>query len=125
LGQSHRCGIGISVKSYKKSTHRQLSLVYKSSILFNEHVIKAVTHKDESEVPYRKMGVDKAIMKLMSDTLATGSAEIAVGSSTIEVGTTRDTPQRGVCSPLLWSLVVDELLNKRTSTGVHCIGYAS
>ncbi|GJQ82679.1 hypothetical protein Trydic_g19694 [Trypoxylus dichotomus] len=31
--------------------------------------------------------------------------------------------QGGVCSPLMWNLVANELLNSLTAFGAHCIGY--
>lgn len=42
----------------------------------------------------------------------------------ISVKTTRGCPQGGVLSPLLWSLVVDELLQILTDEGIMCVGYA-
>jgi len=53
-----------------------------------------------------------------------GAAETTVCSSTIEVGKACGTPQGAVYSPLLWSLKEDEFLNKLTSTGPQCLGYA-
>ncbi|XP_050311838.1 uncharacterized protein LOC126747328 [Anthonomus grandis grandis] len=56
--------------------------------------------------------------------LATRTAETTVGEQTTGIKTTRGTPQGGVTSPLLWSLVVDELLEILTNLGFTCIGYA-
>jgi len=38
--------------------------------------------------------------------------------------TTRGCPQGGVLSPLLWSLLVDELLRRLARKGIQCQGYA-
>ncbi|GJQ83391.1 hypothetical protein Trydic_g18172 [Trypoxylus dichotomus] len=46
-----------------------------------------------------------------------------VAEQTTKIRTTRGTPQTGVCSPLMWSLVV-ELLSRLTTFDVYCIGYA-
>ncbi|XP_049315637.1 uncharacterized protein LOC125779115 [Bactrocera dorsalis] len=51
-------------------------------------------------------------------------AETTVGESKIRLSTTRGCPQGGVLSPLLWSLIVDELLELLTSNGIRCLGYA-
>ncbi|GJQ75593.1 hypothetical protein Trydic_g17673 [Trypoxylus dichotomus] len=58
------------------------------------------------------------------EVLSTRIAEVTVDEQTTKIRTTRRTPQGGVCSPLMWSLVVDELLSRLTAFGVHCIGYA-
>ncbi|GJQ85720.1 hypothetical protein Trydic_g13409 [Trypoxylus dichotomus] len=52
------------------------------------------------------------------------TAELTAGEQTMKIRSTRGTPQGGVCSLLMWSLVVDEQLNRLTAFGVHCIGYA-
>src|SRR5699024_703740 len=56
--------------------------------------------------------------------LATRTADTMVGKRTTIVKTTRGTPQGGVTSPLMWSLVVDQLLHRLTELGIDCIGYA-
>ncbi|GJQ87043.1 hypothetical protein Trydic_g6802 [Trypoxylus dichotomus] len=58
----------------------------------------------------------------LSEVLFTRTTE--VGEQTTTINTTYGTPQGGACSPLIWNLVVDRLLNKLTVFGVHCIGYA-
>ena len=42
----------------------------------------------------------------------------------ITIKTTRGCPQGGVLSPLLWSLVIDELLTELTDQGYEVIGFA-
>lgn len=68
--------------------------------------------------------MNKTVTRWISEVLSTRTAEVTVGEHTTRISTTRGTPQGGVCSPLMWSLVVDELLNRLTAFGVHCIGYA-
>jgi len=52
------------------------------------------------------------------------TAETNVGGNNFEISTNRRCPQGGVLSPLMWSLVVDELLGSLTGNGVTCRGYA-
>ncbi|XP_055850655.1 uncharacterized protein LOC129915201 [Episyrphus balteatus] len=56
--------------------------------------------------------------------LSTRTAEATTGVTTQKIITTRGCPQGGVLSPLLWSLVVDELLEHLTSLGIRCLGFA-
>jgi len=47
-----------------------------------------------------------------------------IGGPSYTVFTTRGCPQAGVLSPLLWSSLVDELLDRLTRRGILCQGYA-
>jgi retron-type reverse transcriptase len=47
-----------------------------------------------------------------------------LGQDQITIKTTRGCPQGGVLSPLLWSLVIDELLTELTEQGYEVIGFA-
>jgi retron-type reverse transcriptase len=47
-----------------------------------------------------------------------------LGQDQITIKTTRGCPQGGVLSPLLWSLVIDELLTELTEQGYKVIGFA-
>ena len=69
-------------------------------------------------------GVNSTIIRWFWEMLSTRTAEAEIGTKTVVVKTTQGTPQGGVTSPLLWSLVVDELLEELTLAGIHCIGYA-
>ncbi|GJQ77825.1 hypothetical protein Trydic_g16082 [Trypoxylus dichotomus] len=64
------------------------------------------------------------VTRWLSEVLSTRTAEVTVGEQPTQIRTTRGTPQGGVCSPLMWSPVADELLNRLTAFGVRCIGYA-
>ncbi len=71
-----------------------------------------------------KRNVEAPICRWIKAVLHTRIAETTVGESKIRLGTTRGCPQGGVLSPLLWSLVVDELLELLTNNGIRCQGYA-
>jgi len=47
-----------------------------------------------------------------------------IGGQSSTVSTTRGCHQGGVLSPLLWSLLLDELLDRLTRRGILCQGYA-
>ena len=64
--------------------------------------------------------VPPTIIKWVKEALNTRIAE----AEGVTVRTTRGCPQGGVLSPLLWSLVVDRLLQNLTEQGISCIGYA-
>jgi len=55
--------------------------------------------------------------------LATRTAETNVGGNHFQISTNRGWPQGGVLSPLIWSLVVDKLLEILTGNGVPSLGY--
>ncbi len=71
-----------------------------------------------------KRNVEAPLCRWIKAVLHTRIAETTVGESKIRLGTTRGCPQGGVLSPLLWSLVVDELLELLTNNGIRCQGYA-
>ena len=81
------------------------------------------THKALGE-SLRRKNVEPMICNWTEHMLASRSAEVKVGDETIAVDTTRGCPQGGVLSPLLWSILVDELLVELTSKGITCQGYA-
>ena len=56
--------------------------------------------------------VNQTIVDWIDAMLHTRTAESIVMDKVIQIQTTRGCPQGGVLSPLLWSLVVDELLNE-------------
>lgn len=62
-------------------------------------------------------------LQWMDEVLSTRTAETTI-KQTIKTRTSRGRPQGGVRSPLMWSLVVDALLNRLTAFGGHCTGYA-
>ena len=72
----------------------------------------------------QKIGVEKAICKWIKYALHNRSMQVNLLGKTREVVTTRGCPQGGVLSPLLWSLVVDDLLVKMSEKGYFLQGYA-
>lgn len=71
-----------------------------------------------------KRGFDSCIVQWIMTMLDNRIVSAELGISTLTVKTTRGCPQGGVLSPLLWSLVVDDLLNKLTDDGFEVIGFA-
>lgn len=69
-------------------------------------------------------GTHPTINAWVQQMLITRQAETTVGNTTIEIQTTKGCPQGGVLSPLLWSLVVDELLLKLANDNIWVQGYA-
>jgi hypothetical protein len=47
-----------------------------------------------------------------------------LSGETRTVSVTRGCPQGGVLSPLLWSLVVDDLIRELNNDGYYTVGYA-
>jgi len=56
--------------------------------------------------------------------MTTRTAETNVGRNNFQMSTIRRSPKGGVLSPLMWSLVLDELPGILTGNGVTCLGYA-
>ena len=71
-----------------------------------------------------KRNVNSTIADWIDAMLHTRTAESSVSDRIIQIQTTRGCPQGGVLSPLLWSLVVDELLDMLDNQGFTALGYA-
>jgi len=71
-----------------------------------------------------KHGVDVSITKWINSMLQSRIIRANLLSEVREITATRGCPQGGVLSPLLWSLVVDELLTKLTQEGYYIQSYA-
>lgn len=72
----------------------------------------------------RKKGIEPETTKWIYAMLKSRTTTAKLGDSTITAQTHRGCPQGGVLSPFLWSVVVDELLQKQTEHGIEVIGYA-
>lgn len=72
----------------------------------------------------RKKGIEPTTTKWIHAMLKSRMTTAAIGNSTLTAQTYRGCPQGGVLSPLLWSIVVDELLDRLTTQGFETIGYA-
>ena len=69
-------------------------------------------------------GVERTIVRWVKATLEGRWATAMLGNLSRSVAVSRGCPQGGVLSPLLWCLVVDELLARLSEGGVHAQGYA-
>ena len=72
-----------------------------------------------------KHGSEHTIVRWIRATLEGRVAVTALGGSLLRVAITRGFPQGGVLSPLLWCLVVDDLLARLSGSGIFIQGYAS
>ena len=71
-----------------------------------------------------RKGVDRATAAWIDTMLRNRQIEAELGADKITVLAERGCPQGGVLSPLLWLLVVDELLDELSGCGVHVQAYA-
>ncbi|XP_065363259.1 uncharacterized protein LOC135956640 [Calliphora vicina] len=72
---------------------------------------------------YRK-GVPQIIRKWILEMLSSRVIKLDLGGSSKTIRATRGCPQGGVLSPLLWTLVIDELLEELNNLGFRTYGYA-
>ena len=72
----------------------------------------------------RYHGFDTVTSKWIQTMLNSREITAVLGNSSVTRRTTKGCPQGGVLSPLLWSLVVDELLQKLTEQGFEVVGFA-
>ena len=70
-----------------------------------------------------KHGVDYTIIQWIRATLEGRMAAATLGGSSKSVVVFRGCPQGGVLSPLLWCLVVDDLIASLNGDGIHTQGY--
>ena len=69
--------------------------------------------------------VDHTIVRWVIATLEGRQATVTLGSLSRSDEVSRGCPQGGVLSPLLWCLVVDELLARLSGGGAYAQGYAN
>jgi len=72
-----------------------------------------------------RRGLDATTSRWIKSLLASRRAMTTIGGQSSTVSTTRGCPQGGVLSPLLWSPLVDELLERLTRRGILFQGYAN
>ena len=72
----------------------------------------------------RNRGLESTACRWIDSMLRSRRIQSQLAGSSREVEATRGCPQGGVLSPILWSLVVDDLLQKLTKQGYYCQGYA-
>lgn len=72
----------------------------------------------------KKRDIDPAIRNWIINMLKDREISAKIGRTKVSVTASKGCPQGGVLSPLLWSLVVDELIAELNEEGIHTIGYA-
>lgn len=69
-------------------------------------------------------GIDEPTIKWIDSMLTSREIMVTLGDDTLIVTTQKGCPQGGVVSPLIWSIVIDDLLIKLTQEGFDVQGYA-
>ncbi|MCP3661285.1 MAG: hypothetical protein GY696_02130 [Gammaproteobacteria bacterium] len=69
-------------------------------------------------------GVEPVVVRWIGCMLRQRVVRASIGGCTMQVAVSRGCPQGGVLSPILWNLVVDELLVRLTAAGFFVQGYA-
>jgi hypothetical protein len=69
-------------------------------------------------------GAEGTIVRWVDAMLRSRVVSSRLGETVSYAEVRRGCPQGGVLSPLLWSLVVDSLLDELNSQGLYCQGYA-
>ena len=119
-------------KSTETALHSLVTLIEKS-LNFKETALCAFldiegafdnTSYASINTALRNKGADTTTMRWIQAMLSSREITAALGDTSITVTAIKGCPQGGVLSPLLWSLVVDFLLNKLTRLGYDVIGYA-
>jgi len=82
------------------------------------------TSYDSMCVALARHGVNRTIVRWVKATLEGRRATAMLGNLSRSVAVSRGCLQGGVLSPLLWCLVVDELLMRLSGGGVYAQGYA-
>lgn len=72
----------------------------------------------------RSRNIDETVHKWILSMLKDRQISSQLGGSKMTVLAAKGCPQGGVLSPLLWSLVIDDLLVELNAIGIHTIGYA-
>lgn len=69
-------------------------------------------------------GIEEWIIAWIENMLKTRTIKAALGEAEIKYNATRGCPQGGCLSPLLWSMVVNSLLERLIEAGFTVVGYA-
>lgn len=72
----------------------------------------------------RSRSINRTVHKWILSMLKDRQISSQLGGSKLTVLAAKGCPQGGVLSPLLWSLVIDDLLVELNASGIHTIGYA-
>lgn len=76
------------------------------------------------ELALSKRGTNTAIVKWIGSMLNQRRITASLGQTCLSITTVKGCPQGGVLSPLLWSVLVDELIQILNNKGYKTIGYA-
>nr|AMS38365.1 hypothetical protein [Bactrocera tryoni] len=124
---AYRAGRSTNTALYQLTSEIESSLengeVMLCAFLDIEGAFDNTSHRSVARA-LEKRNVAAPVRRWIEAVLRTRIAETTVGDKRIRLGTTRGCPQGGVLSPLLWSLVVDDLLALLTDNGIRCQGYA-
>jgi hypothetical protein len=69
-------------------------------------------------------GIESTICRWICSMLESRNIVTTLSRETLKASMARGCPQGGVLSPLLWSLVVDELIWELNDSGYYTVGYA-
>ena len=69
-------------------------------------------------------GADYTIIRWIRAALEGRQATAILGGTSVSIAVSKGCPQGGVLSPLLWCLVIDELLARLCGGGIYVQGYA-
>jgi hypothetical protein len=69
-------------------------------------------------------GVDNTCCRWLRAMLKDRQVQATMFNETLQVSVAKGCPQGGVLSPLLWDLVVDDLLVTLNNQGYYILGYA-
>lgn len=119
-------------KSTESALHHLVTLIEKSQ-RFQETVLCAFldiegafdnTSYTSIKTALLNRGVDETTTNWIESMLISREISASLGDTSIVITASKGCPQGGVLSPLLWSLVVDVLLQNLTQLGYEVIGYA-
>ncbi|GJQ68110.1 hypothetical protein Trydic_g16792 [Trypoxylus dichotomus] len=121
-----------SGKSCEQAIHE---LARRAEIVFRHKEIALVTFLDikgtfdrasfmSMERPLQKRGVKPTLTRWITSMLNNRSAHVSRNLCNIGATVAADCPQGGVLSPLLWCLLVDDLLSDLRRAGFYTQGYA-
>jgi hypothetical protein len=83
-----------------------------------------MTSFDTIKQAAERHGIEPAICKWIYAMLDSKNINAILSGETLRANAARGCPQGSVLSPLLWSLVVDDLLWELNSNGYYTVGYA-
>lgn len=124
---AYRAGRSTETALYQLTTHIQSSLDSRETCICAFLDIEGAFDNTSHTTVRRSLterNVNKTVVDWIDAMLNTRTAESKAMDKVTQIQTTRGCPQGGVLSPLLWSLVVDELLNILNNQGLTALGYA-